>query len=412
MMDSLNVSPKRDVSNLDLRDADLFVGDEREAIFARLRECDHLYVDSNGVVPIYSLVRYADVERAYKEPDVFSPRAGLTLDAFDPANAESLSRMLETAPPDRHRALRSAMQAGFRGEALAAAGGETVERVDRFLGDASDGEPLEFVAAFARDAATAMMSSLLGLTAEEEERLGPALRAVGAIDFGESAESAARRQQTELLLLRGLVRAARAHRAEDRSAGLIGLLLAAEDEGRPLSDHEAALNCFNVAVAGTGAAQHTLAGAAFVWAEHPGELERVGEDPKLGRRLIDETLRWLSPVIHLTRILTAEVEISGQPLPAGAGVCLWNVSANRDERMFEDAAAFRPERPPARNLAFGAGPQYCLGAEAVRAQLETLLRGIGRHGVRLELAGRPRRMRSNAITGVESLPLRVRRSAG
>jgi cytochrome P450 len=405
----LDVSPKRDVLPFDPRDVATYVDGRREATFARLRERNILYVDSNGTVPIYSLVRYTDVERAYKEPEIFSPSAGLTLDAFDPANAASLSRMLETAPPDRHRTLRSAMQGAFRGDGLAAIGGGIRERVDRFLASAADGDAVELVGGFAQDAATATMAGLLGLPSEEEARLAPALRAIGEIDFGESAESASRRQRTEFQLLRGLTRAVRAARREDRRDGLIGMLLAAQVEGQPLSDQEAALNCFNVALAGTGASQHTLAGAAAVWAEHPAELARAAQDPKRGRGLIDETLRWLSPVLHLTRILTAEVEIAGERLAKGSGVCLWNISANRDERVFEDPASFKPDRPPARNLAFGAGPQYCLGAEVVRTQLDALLGGIARHGVRLELAGPPRWMRSNAIAGVESLSVRVRR---
>ena len=402
------MSPQRDVLSFDPRDAALFVGARREAVFAHLRECDSLYVDSNCDVPIYSLVRYADVERAYKEPDVFSPCAGLTLDAFDPAGSDSLSRMLETAPPDRHRALRNAMQAGFRGDALDEVRGDIEGRLDRFLAAATDGGAVEFVGAFAQDAGTAMMTSLLGIAAEQQERLAPALRAIGEVDFGESPESASHRQRTEFLLLRGLARAVRADRKAGRSRGLIGLLLAAEVDRQPLSDQEVALNCFNVAMAGTGASQHTLAGAAAVWAEAPVDVAAAA-DPKLRRRLVDETLRCLTPVIHLTRILTAEVEISGQRLPKGAGVCLWNISANRDESVFEDPAAFDPDRPPARNLAFGAGPQYCLGAEIVRAQLDALLTGLARHGARFELAEPATWMASNAIAGVESLPLRVRR---
>jgi hydroxylation protein CepL len=170
-----------------------------------------------------------------------------------------------------------------------------------------------------------------------------------------------------------------------------------------------ALNCFNVAVAGTGASQHTLAGAAAIWADHPDRLAGVAGDAKLARRLVDETLRWLTPVLHLTRILTAEVEIAGQRLPRGAGVCLWNISANRDEEVFEEAGAFKPERPPGRSLAFGAGPQYCLGAEVVRLQLDALLAATARGGTHFELTEPPAWMRSNAIAGVESLRLRVLR---
>ena len=100
------------------RDSSFFAPATREAVFARLRESGALAVDSNGPVPVYSLVRYGDVERAYKEPDVFSPCAGLTLDSFDPKQCEMPSGMLETAAPDRHRGLKGAMQGAFRGSVL------------------------------------------------------------------------------------------------------------------------------------------------------------------------------------------------------------------------------------------------------------------------------------------------------
>ena len=254
-----------------------------------------------------------------------------------------------------------------------------------------------------------MMAELLGLLPEEEERLAPVLGAIGALNVGDSPGSVLQRQKGEFRLLRDLTRVVRAHRADALSGGLIGLLLGAELEGEPLSDHDVALNCFNVVVAGTGASQHTLAGAAAVWADHPDDLAAIAADPNLARRLVDETLRWLTPVLHLTRILTIDVEISGQRLPRGAGVCLWNISANRDEAVFEDASSFKPERPPGRNLAFGAGPQYCLGAEVVRTQLELLLTATAERGLRFELAGPPAWMQSNAIAGVESLPLRLLR---
>jgi cytochrome P450 len=391
----------------DPRDSSQFVDGSREATFARLRAGDGLAVDRKGDVPVYSLVRYADVERAYKEADVFSPCAGLTLDAFDPKACDSPSRMLETARPDLHRALKAAMQGSFRGDGLAAIRYETEDRVDRFLARA-EGEEVELVGAFAREAATGTMLALLGVPAAAADRLTPALEAIAELDFGESPTATAARQKTELRVLRELARAVRDLRQAERSEGLVGALLEAEVEGQPLSEPEVALNCFNVAVAGTGASQHTLAGAAAVWAEHGIEPAALA-DPKLRRRLVDETLRWLTPVIHLTRILTAEVEIAGQVLPRGAGVCLWNISANRDEEVFAEANAFDPERPAGRSLAFGAGPQYCLGAEAIRAQLDALLAGMARRGVRFELTAPARWARSNAIAGVDSVPLRVYR---
>jgi cytochrome P450 len=331
--------------------------------------------------------------------------------------------MLELAPPERHRALRNAMQAAFQGHRRASPGASEAAReqpgeeptqstrrmVERFLAQLRENDVVEFVDAFARKAAAAMIASLLGASAAEAAQLAPALQALGGIDFASSARAVQQRERIELWLLRELTRVVHAHRRQARGGGLIERLFAAEIGGQALSDHEVTLNCLNVVLAGTGASQHTLAGAVAVWSRHPEALDDAAQEPALVPGLIEETLRWLTPVTHLTRMLTRPVEILGREIPQGACICLWNVSANRDEEVFEDAASFRPDRAPNRHLSFGVGPQYCLGARIARMQLRELLHGLLAHGVRFEPCGEPVWMRSNAIAGVESLPVRVRR---
>jgi cytochrome P450 len=393
--------------SFDPRDNSLFFEGRPDSVFARLRESEAVPVDRNGPVPIYSLVRYTDIARAYKEPDVFSPCAGLTLDAFDPSGCGSPSKMLEMAPPDRHNALRGAMLGAFRGENLKTLATKTRDMLDEFFLSADRGDVVDFVEAFAQKAASATTSELLGAGPEEASRLDPVLRAFGQLDVDTSPRSSVGRRKTELWLLRELTRVVRAHRERGQANGLIEMLLAAEVDGQPLTEQEVVLNCFNVVVAGTGAMQHTLAAAIAVWTEHEVDVDVIAAEPELTRCLVDETLRWLTPVVHLTRILTRNVEISGQQLPRGSGVCLWNISANRDEAVFDDPTAFRPDRPPGRHLAFGAGPQHCLGAQLIRAQLGHLLTGMRENGARFEPSGSPAWMRSNTMTGVESLPVRV-----
>lgn len=391
----------------DPRDSALHLRDQRDAVFARLRLSDALPVDTRGEIPLYSLVHHADVARAYAEPAVFSPCAGLTLDAFDPARRSSPSPMLEMALPDRHRALRGAMHDAFRASELRTLMHGTREMVDRFIMRAQASEEIEFVEAFAQPAASMMMSHLLAIAPAESDRLDRLLRAVADFRFETSAQSMLKRETTELSLLRELTRIVRSHRRREQRLGLVGLLLKAKIDGESLTDHDIALNCLNVALAGTGAIQHALAGAAAVWSLYPDALDRVALEPGLSRPLIEETLRWLTPVVHLTRIVTMDVEIRGQRIPSGAGVCLWNVSANRDETVFEEPATFRPGRTPNRHLSFGRGPQHCLGAQLARMQLDALLRGMLKRGARFAPCGAPVWIRSSAIAGPEHLPLCV-----
>jgi cytochrome P450 len=99
----------------------------------------------------------------------------------------------------------------------------------------------------------------------------------------------------------------------------------------------------------------------------------VRADRGLIPALVEETLRWDAPVQSVLRRTTAEVELAGARIPAGAIALLLLGSANRDERVFDDAERFRLDRDGARHLAFGAGPHYCLGATLARMEAEAAL---------------------------------------
>jgi cytochrome P450 len=123
---------------------------------------------------------------------------------------------------------------------------------------------------------------------------------------------------------------------------------------------------------------------------------------------VEEILRFAPSLLHFRRTATRDVELRGTTIRSGDKVALWYVSANRDEEQFPAAGRFDVGRDPNRHLTFGLGsPHFCLGAHLarleLRAWLEEMLPVLGR----LELAGEPKRLRSNFFHGVKSLPLRV-----
>jgi cytochrome P450 len=143
--------------------------------------------------------------------------------------------------------------------------------------------------------------------------------------------------------------------------------------------------------------------------EHPAERDRLLADPGLIPTAVEEILRWAPSLLHFRRTATCDVEVHGQTIGAGDKVALWYVSGNRDEHQFPHAGRFDVGREPNRHLAFGlGGPHFCLGAHLARLELrvwiEEMLPVLGR----LELAGEPKRLRSNFFNGVKSVPVRVR----
>ena len=155
----------------------------------------------------------------------------------------------------------------------------------------------------------------------------------------------------------------------------------------PLSDFEIFLFVLLLLVAGNETTTNLLGNAVDALYANPDELKRVADDPSLVPGLIEETLRWDSPVQFITRITERDVELRGTTIPAGSIVLSMLGAANRDERFFDDPDRFDITRNTAGHIAFGLGTHFCLGASLARLEargaLETLvpeLPRFARHG--------------------------------
>ena len=116
---------------------------------------------------------------------------------------------------------------------------------------------------------------------------------------------------------------------------------------------------------------------------------------------------------ELRRLVTADftrrrVGLCGRPIRAGDKVVVWYTSANRDEDVFADPYRFDLARNPNPQISFGlGGPHRCLGEHLARLEIKVVPAELLRQVSRLELAGSPRRIRSNFTNGLKSLPVRV-----
>ncbi|MFI8943140.1 cytochrome P450 [Streptomyces syringium] len=72
-------------------------------------------------------------------------------------------------------------------------------------------------------------------------------------------------------------------------------------------------------------------------------------------------LRWTTPTLHAGRTAGQDLTLHGHHIRAGDVVTLWNASANRDERAFDEPDAFRLDRTPNRRLSFAYGSHFSWG---------------------------------------------------
>jgi len=193
--------------------------------------------------------------------------------------------------------------------------------------------------------------------------------------------------------------AARSGRAGD---DLISVLLRAEEEGGALTPDELSVFVVTLLVAGSITTAYLIGSAARLVAEEPARLLQLRED---AARFVEETLRYETPTQLMFRTATTDVFVGGATIPQGATVLALLGSANRDEQVFDRAAAFDPRRDATDHLAFGHGVHFCLGAALARLEARVALEELVARAPRLELAGNVETVTSIVFRGPTRLPL-------
>ncbi len=141
-------------------------------------------------------------------------------------------------------------------------------------------------------------------------------------------------------------------------------------EPRPLDMYELQDLLDQLLTGGNETTTNALGSCLMLLLQRPHLLDELRDNPEALRNLVEETLRYETPVLHLWRVATQDTEIGGVAIPKGASVALGYASANRDEAVFDDGETFDPLRKKAgKHLAFGSGPHHCPGAALSRQEL-------------------------------------------
>ena len=198
-----------------------------------------------------------------------------------------------------------------------------------------------------------------------------------------------------------------ARKAEPK-ADLASVIANGQIDGAPISDFEAMSYYVIVATAGHDTTSSSTAGAIWGLCESPGEFAKLKADPSLIPGLVDESIRWTTPVKHFMRSATAPYELRGRKIEAGDWFWLAYPSGNRDEEVFDEPDAFHIDRSPNRHLAFGYGAHLCLGQHLAKMEMRILWEELMPRLTALEFAGEPKLAVANFVGGPKRLPIRYR----
>ena len=161
-------------------------------------------------------------------------------------------------------------------------------------------------------------------------------------------------------------------------------------------------------VGGNDTTRNSMSGGLLALSQNPEQWSKLRANPGLVPSLVAEIIRYQTPVIHMRRTATRDVEFGGQRIKQGDKVVMWYISGNRDERAIDNPDAFVIDRAkPRQHLSYGAGIHRCVGDRLADLQLRILWEEILKRELEIEVLGPPRRLYSNFIRGIRELPVRV-----
>jgi cytochrome P450 len=312
--------------------------------------------------------------------------------------------MLNMMDDPRHRRIRALVSRGFTPHRIGALEPELRRRTRAILDAVPADGVCDFVTDVARELPLQAICLLLGVPQQDRAML------CDWMDRGLEAESgeALNREYGRMLAGYGveLIRARRQQPGDDLLSVVIQAHMPSEDPPT-LGDDELMFFFSLLFTAGSETTRKAIAGGLRALVESPAELTRLRREPALLDSAIEEIVRWTTPSIYKRRTATCDVELCGQKIRAGDKVTFWEMSANRDERVFAEPFRFDVGRDPNPHLGFGQGVHYCLGANLARLEMRVMFEELLARYVRFEIIGPAVFTRENRLLGLKHLPMRL-----
>jgi cytochrome P450 len=385
------------------------------------------WAEIEGFDPFWVVTKHADILEVSRQNDLFhnSGRQEVLTDRATDRHIREITggsphlvrSLVQMDAPD-HPQYRALTQSWF----MAASLRRIEARIRAIARDAVDkmaacGDACDFVAQIALHYPLHVVMEILGVPEEDEPRM---LRLTQEI-FG-PADPDNRREVTNdqeaAVVAEGLravladfyayFGALSADRRANPREDLATVIATSQIDGKPIPEFEALSYYVIVATAGHDTTSSSTATALWALCENPAEFAKVKADPTLIPGLIEEALRWGTPVKHFMRTATADTELRGRRIAKGDWLMLCYASANRDEEVFDDPFTFRADRRPNKHLAFGYGGHVCLGQHLAKLEMRILFEELLARLQSVELAGAPVLSQAVFVNGPKTLPIRFR----
>ncbi len=396
------------LAQIDVSDARLYEQDAWRPYFERLRAEDPVHYQATSPFgPFWSVTRFEDIVAVDSNHEVFSSEPTIVIgDLLE----ETPFEMFIAMDPPKHDDQRRAVQPVVAPRNLADMEALIRNRVVEILDNLPLGEPFDWVERVSINLTTQMLATLFDFPFDQRQKLtywsdiatGSPEIAGGDVDHEERMAGLNDCLQTFTQLW------------NERSGGedsfdLISLLQrdpnTADLVDRPM---EFLGNILLLIVGGNDTTRNSATGGVLALNQNPAEYDKLRANPGLIPGMVSEIIRWQTPLVHMRRTATRDVEFKGKQIKKGDKVVMWYLSGNHDDTAIENANDFIIDRAnPRHHVSFGFGIHRCMGNRLAEMQLRILWEEIMQRFSFVEVLAEPERVRSNLVRGYKTLPVRL-----
>ena len=403
-----------------------YATDEIHEVYRWLRKNEPLGVAKiDGIDPFWVVTRHADIleisrqnalfHNGDRSPTLTTQQVDQRVRAMMGGSPHLLRTLVQMDAPD-HPKYRLLTQAWFLPQNIRSLD-ERIRQIARTAVDkmAATGGRCDFVRQIALHYPLHVIMTILGVPEEDEPLMLKLTQELfGAADPELGREQASRPEpepgkEFDFGVIKDFMdyfHALSERKRKNPTDDLGSLIANAQIDGQPISDFEAMSYYIIVAAAGHDTTSSSTGGAMWALAERPREVAKLRADLSLIPGLVEESIRWTTPVKTFMRTATEDTEFAGRAIKKFDWLMLCYASGNRDESVFDDPFEFRVDRQPNKQLSFGYGAHVCLGQHLARMEMRILWEEMLPRLKSVSLDGEPAMSDAVFVNGPKRLPIK------
>lgn len=397
------------LNQINVSDSSLYTSNSHLDYFARLRAEDPVhYCADSEFGPFWSITKFHDIIAVDSDHKTFSSD-GTILIGDNPEDFDT--PMFIAMDPPKHGQQRKAAAPAAAPKRLSELEPLIRERVGKILDGLPRNEEFNWVDQVSVELTTQMLATLFDIPFEDRHLLPYWSDVSTSSDqVGNASISSEERQRilaTETLPYFMKLWMERAQ-AEPKFDFISLMAHNPNTKNMPENPMEFLGNLMLLIVGGNDTTRNSISGSVYGLNQFPAEYDKLRANPALIPNMVSEVIRWQTPLAHMRRNATRDIEFRGKQIKKGDKVIMWYVSGNRDEEVIENPNELVIDRDNARrHVSFGFGIHRCMGNRVAEMQIRILWEEILKRFENIEVVKEPLLIPSNFVRGYSELMVRI-----